>query len=185
MDNGYASWCRFLDGDDDGIACLIKDFKDGLLFYLYGICGNITTAEELMEDTFVKLAVKRPRFKGDSSFKTWLYTIGRNVAIDYLRREDRMKTVSPDECAELTDDGEGLLASYIKEERRIIVHRTMGKLCADYRQVLWLVYFEDMTNAEAAVVMKKNSRQIENLLYRAKRSLKSELEKEGFVYEEL
>lgn len=184
MDNGYASWCRFLDGDDDGIACLIRDYKDGLIFYLYGICGNIITAEELMEDTFVKLAVKRPHFKGNSSFKTWLYAIGRNVALDHLRRESKVRTVSPDECAELSVDGEELLASYVKEERRLSVHRTMGRLCPDYRQVLWLVYFEDMSNAEAGAVMKKNNRQIENLLYRAKKALKSELEKEGFVYEE-
>ncbi len=185
MDNGYASYRRFLDGDDDGIACVIREYKDGLIFYLYGICGNITTAEELMEDTFVKLAIKKPHFKGNSSFKTWLYAIGRNVALDRLRRESRMKTVSPDECAELTDDGEELLPSYLKEERSITLHRTMGKLCPDYRQVLWLVYFEEMTNSEAATVMNKKSRQIENLLYRAKKSLKSELEKEGFVYEEL
>ena len=54
----------------------------------------------------------------------------------------------------------------------------------DYRQVLWLAFFEGFTNKEISVVMKKNERQIRNLLYRAKQSLKSELEKEGFVYEE-
>ena len=185
MDNGYASYRRFIDGDDDGIACIIRDYKDGLMFYLYGICGDIAMAEEFMEDTFVKLAIKKPHFKGDSSFKTWLYTIGRNVALDHLRRESKLREVSADECAELTDDGEELLLSYIKEERSAVVHHAMRKLCPDYRQVLWLVYFEDMANFEAASVMKKNNRQIENLLYRAKKSLRCELEKEGFVYEEL
>lgn len=185
MDNGYASYRRFLDGDDSGIACLIREYKDGLILYLNGIVGNISLAEELVIDTFAKIAIKKPRFAGRSSFKTWLYAIGRNVALDHLRREGKMKTVSPDECAELSDDGEELLSSYIKEERRLSVHRTMGKLCPDYRQVLWLVYFEDLSNAEAAIIMKKSRHQIENLVYRAKKSLKSELEKEGFVYEEL
>jgi len=48
-----------------------------------------------------------------------------------------------------------------------------------------LVYIENFSNQEAAAVMKKSLRQIENLLYQAKRSLRSELEKEGFVYENL
>lgn len=50
---------------------------------------------------------------------------------------------------------------------------------------MYLTVFEELTNEEAARVMKKNKRQIENLVYRAKKALKSELEKEGFVYEEL
>ena len=52
------------------------------------------------------------------------------------------------------------------------------------RHLDW-IYFEGFSNAEAEMVMKKNSRQIKNLLYRAKNALKSELDKEGFVYEEL
>lgn len=66
-----------------------------------------------------------------------------------------------------------------------MVHRAMKKLKAEYRQVLYLLYFEDFDNAQAATVMKKNTRQIENLVYRAKISLKTELIREGFHYEEL
>ena len=60
----------------------------------------------------------------------------------------------------------------------------MAELSADYQTVLWLVFFEGFSNTEAATVLKKSDRQIKNLLYRAKQSLKSKLEKEGFVYEE-
>ena len=74
---------------------------------------------------------------------------------------------------------------YIIEERKIIVHRALKKLNAEYKQVLWLLYFEGLSNTEAAIVMKKNSRQMKNLVYRAKSALKSELDKEGFVYEKL
>ena len=65
------------------------------------------------------------------------------------------------------------------------VHQAMKKLQPQYRQVLWLVYMEGFSNAEAAAIMKKNSRQVKNLIYRAKTALKTELEKEGFVYEKL
>ena len=185
MDNGEAGYRRFLDGDDEGIYELVRDFSDSLTLYLYGICGDITMAEEVMEDTFAKLAIKKPSFKGKSSFKTWLYAIGRNVALDYLRRESKRRYVPIDECAEVADDVVSLETSCIREERRIMLHRVMSRLNPDYRQVLWLVYFEGMSNGEAAIVMKKNRHQIENLVYRAKNSLRSQLEKEGFVYEEL
>ena len=64
MDNGASSYRRFLDGDDTGIVEIIRDYKDGLILYLNGITGNIHTAEEIMEDTFVKLVTKKPRFSG-------------------------------------------------------------------------------------------------------------------------
>ena len=61
----------------------------------------------------------------------------------------------------------------------------MKNLSYEYRQVLFLVYFEDFSNEQVATIMKKSKRQIENLIYRAKKSLKQWLEKEGFVYEKL
>ena len=74
---------------------------------------------------------------------------------------------------------------YLINEQKIFLHQTMRELKSEYFQVLYLVYFEDFTNEEIAKIMKKNKRQIENLIYRAKSTLKSELEKEGFEYEEL
>ena len=53
------------------------------------------------------------------------------------------------------------------------------------KHILYLVYFENFSNEQAAKVMKKSKRQVENLIYRAKQSLKTELDKEGFIYEEL
>ena len=66
-----------------------------------------------------------------------------------------------------------------------MLHRILRKLKDEYFQVLYLIYFEGFDNTDTAIIMKKNKRQIENLIYRAKKALKSELEKEGFEYEEL
>ncbi|MBQ7670022.1 MAG: RNA polymerase sigma factor [Clostridia bacterium] len=184
MDNGASSYRRFLNGDDEGIAEIVRDFKDGLILYLNGIVKNIYTAEELAEDTFFRLMIKRPRFSGRSSFKSWLYAIGRNIAVDRIRRDVKMSSIPIEDMESYLSDEYDLERSYIKEERKIVVHRAMGKLPDDYRQVLWLTYFEDFSNKEASVIMNKNDRQIRNLLYRAKQSLKCELEKEGFTYEE-
>lgn len=182
MDNGAGSYRRFLAGDDDGFVEIVRDYKDGLTFYLYGFVRNETIAEELTEDTFFKLLVKKPRYTEKCSFKTWLYTIGRNVALDYLRHNSKNADINLDIVLK---DEENLEKNYLKEERKITVHRAMSKLKPEYRQVLHLAYFEDFNNGQTAKIMKKNKRQIENLLYRAKLSLKDELNKEGFIYEEL
>ena len=73
---------------------------------------------------------------------------------------------------------------YLIKEQKIALYNAIKKLSLGYRQVLFLTFFEEFSNAQAAAVMKKNNRQIENLIYRAKQSLKKHLEKEGFVYEE-
>ena len=185
MDNGASSYRRFLDGDDKGLAEIVRDYRDGLILYLNGVVNNICVAEELMEETFFKIITKRPRFNAKYSFKTWLYTIGRNVAIDYLRHNAKQLDTSFDDLENYIQNEFDLEKLYIIEERKIAVHRALKKLNAEYRQVLWLLYFDGMTNSDAAIVMKKNARQMKNLVYRAKSALKSELDKEGFVYEEL
>ena len=185
MDNGASSYRRFLSGDDSGLAELVRDYKDGLTLYLNGFVQNIHLAEDLMEDTFFKLMVKKPRFREKYSFKTWLYTIGRNVALDYLRRNAKQTVLSPQEMALCKAEEYDLEQAYLTEERKIILHRAMDRLHPEYRQILWLIYFEDMKSGDAAKALGKTPKQAANLLYRAKSALKTQLEQEGFIYEEL
>jgi len=184
MDNGASSYRRFRDnGDDSGLDEIIMDYSDGLMLYLTSIVGNIWTAEELTEDTFVLLGTKKPKFKGNSSFKTWLYTIGRNLALKHLKKAAKYSAVPIEEISELSSDEEAVEDAYIKKEQQIMVHRAMRKLNPEYQQILWLTYFEGLTSKEAAIVMKKSVRSVESILYRAKKSLRSQLEMEGFDYE--
>ena len=185
MDNGASSYLRFLDGDDDGIVQIVKVYKDGLILYLNGYVGNIFIAEELAEDTFFRLITKKPRFSGKSSFKTWLYAIGRNVAVDYIRHSSKLLATPIEDLENYLSEQQSLEQAYIKEEQKIIVHRALLELATEYRTILWLVFFEGFSNKDAARILKKNDRQIKNLLYRAKRALKLKLEKEDFVYEKL
>ncbi len=184
MQNGESSYRRYLAGDDNGLVEIIRDHKDGLIFFLNSFVRNLTVAEELCEDAFVKLAVKKPRFREGSSFKTFLYAIGRNTALDFLRR-NKGDTVPIEDIAESAADMESMEKSYIREERRIAVHRALDSLKPEYRQVLWLTYFEELSNKETAAVMKKSVHGIETLVYRARLALKKQLEQEGFEYEEL
>ncbi len=186
MDNGASSYRRYLDGDENGFIDLVKEYKDGLMFYLNSIVCNIHVAEDLTEDTFVKLGVKKPKYKEEKgSFKKWLYTIGRNIAVDYLRKNAKRLEISIDDCSHLASEEEDFESLFIKEERKILIHRALKKLKPEYRQVLYLIYFEDFSNKDVAQVMKKSVHNIETLSYRARKALKSELEKEDFVYERL
>ena len=71
--------------------------------------------------------------------------------------------------------------SYIKNEKKIAVHRAMAELKNEYRQVLWLIYFEDFSNKETAEIMKKSVHAVETLVYRARTALKEKLVKGGFT----
>lgn len=184
MDNGASSYSRFLDGDDAGMEELIRMYKDGLVLYLNSYLNDFFAAEDCVQDTFIKLAIKKPKYRGDSSFKTWLYKIGRNTALYYLRRHGKNSDAVIDECERIAAE-QDLEQDYLKEEQRITVRRAIRRLKTDYQQVIYLTYFEEFSYADAAVIMKKSRKQIENLLYNAKKALKSELNKEGFQYEKL
>ena len=181
MDNGASSYRRFLDGNDEGIIEIVKEYKDGLILYLNGYVNNIYLAE----DTFFRLLTKKPKFSEKSTFRTWLYAIGKNMAKDYIRHHSKMPCVSEEDIECYMADKERLEQSYIKEENKIIVYKAIAELIPDYRNILWLIYFDGCSNKEAAIILKKNDRQIKNLLYRAKQAMKLKLEKENFIYEEL
>ncbi|MGN0612960.1 MAG: RNA polymerase sigma factor [Porcipelethomonas sp.] len=184
MDNGTSSYCRFLEGDDNGIVEIIRDYKDGLILYINSIVCDISIAEELTEDTFVKIAVKKPKYKSKHSFKAWLYTIGRNSAMDYFRHSARKPEFLVEEYDKIADE-HNIESQYLRDEQKILLNKALKTLNKDYQQVLYLSFFEDMSNADIGAVMHKSLRQIENLLYNAKKALKSQLEKDGFQYEEL
>ena len=184
MDGGAESYKRYLEGDDEGFVEIVKEYKDGLILYLAGYSGSVLTAEELAEDTFVKLGMKRPRFLGRSSFKTWLYTIGRNTALDYLRKRAKLDAVPLDEIAELEAETT-IEREYLESERRIAVFEAMNELKPEYRQVLWLIYFEGFRYKEAAAIMKKSVHAAEMLASRARAELKTILEKKGYNYEDI
>lgn len=184
MDNGSRSYDRYLNGDDSALSEIVHEYKDGLTLYLNTFTNNLYDAEEIMEETFYKLAYKKPKFKGKSSFRTWLYSIGRNLAIDYLRKRSRHSAESLEDHYDLKGN-EDIELNYIKEEQKKMIHKAIHDLRSEYRQVICLIYLEGFDTSEAARIMHKTNRQITNLLYQAKKVLKKELEKGGVSYEGL
>ncbi|MBO4356483.1 MAG: sigma-70 family RNA polymerase sigma factor [Clostridia bacterium] len=181
MDNGASSYRRFLDGDDEGLRDLIEEFYDRLALYLNTYLNNMNDAEEVAETVFVILATKKPEYGGKSSFRTWLYSIGRNKAVDFIRENSGSGT-SIDECAEIASE-EDVERNFILDERKRAVHRALSRIKKEYAQVLWLFYFDEMTLKEIASVMKKTENGVDHLLRRARQSLKEEMIGEGYNYE--
>lgn len=185
MDSGSSSYRRFLDGDEMGLIEIVRDYKDGLILYINNIVHDIHIAEELTEDTFIRLVVRRPADKGNSSFKTWLYTMGRNRAIDYLRHNKHRQEVPLDAYTVNTVTSNSVEELYFREEKWRAVHLALGKLKPDYQQVLWLIYFENFSCKQVAKVMKKKVHTVEVLVSRARKALSEELRKEGHTSENL
>lgn len=184
MDNGESSYRRFLSGDKEGLAEVMRIYRDGLILYLTSLVCSIDIAEELMEETFVKLYVKKPKFKGKSSFKTWLYSIARFTAVDYIRKNSAVIQTTLDKAGDTAVEDDIELGMIRNEEKRVL-HKAMRKLKPEYEQALYLTYFEDFSNRETASIMKKTEKQVRDLLYNARKTLKAELTREGFVYEKL
>jgi RNA polymerase sigma-70 factor (ECF subfamily) len=175
VDKGSSYYQQFLSGDNAGLEQIIIEYKDGLILYLNTLVGDILVAEELAEDTFVRLFTKKPKDKQTGSFKTWLYTIGRNLAISHLRRAKHQTAVSVDTLEYLSDGSGEPLPIYLKEEQKQAVHRAMEGLRPQYRQILWLIYFENLSFKEAAAIMQKSVHSTQMLATRARQAMKDAL----------
>ena len=75
MDNGASSYRRFRDGDESGLENIVNMYGDSLMLFINSFVNNLSLAEELMEDVFMELVVKKHKFKEESSFKTYLFKI--------------------------------------------------------------------------------------------------------------
>ncbi|MBQ3519836.1 MAG: RNA polymerase sigma factor [Clostridia bacterium] len=183
MDNGAGSYRRFLAGDEDALVEIVSQYRPGLQNYIHSIVNNIAVAEDLTEDTFVKLLTKKPKNKGMASFKTWLYTIGRNLALDWMRKNAHGRYVSIDEIRNLESDEQKLAELYFRDEERKAVREALNHINPEYKHVLMLFYFEDFGIEEIARILKKTKKNTSVLLHRARNALKNQLIKENFMYE--
>ena len=89
MDRGASSYHRFLKGDREGLVRIVEDYYDDLVRYLTRYLGNEDDAEDMAEEALLVLMNKRPAFRGDATFKTWLFSIAKNVTLKYLYKNNR------------------------------------------------------------------------------------------------
>lgn len=169
---------RILEGDDSALRELYDRYLKQIFNYAYLQTGDYQYAEEVTQDIFIKATGNLHRFRGNSSFKTWLFTIGRNVVIDHHRRQKRHKQsisvneVRPEQAGSYYSDQmeEGL------SERMV---RNLNKLPQEYRTVIHLRFIDDFSISETAKIMSKTALAIKALQHRAKKRLIELIDSEG------
>ena len=179
VDDGASSYRRFLDGDEDAFDGILNNYRNGLIFFINRYVRDPDIAEDIAIDVFVQLLVHRHRYNFKTSLKTYLYMMGRSRALDYLRRRNRFQTVELSDADADVGDHELPEQLMIADERKRMVNDAVWKLPEEMRVAVHLVYFEELTYEEAAKIMKKNRKQVDNLLYRAKGMLRSIIGEEG------
>ena len=172
---------RYLNGDEAGLTALMERYGSALTLYIDGYLGDIHEAEDLMIEVFSYLLTRRPRIR-DGGLKAYLYKAARHMA---LRHKSRRPAVFRLEDLAAEPEAETLIEEVIKDrERSRILHLCMGRLHAEYREALYLTYFEGLSYAQAAGIMGKSVKQITNMVYRGKQSLRELLKKEGITHAE-
>ncbi len=174
MDQGAALFRRYLDGDERAIDEVFTLYHHPLIMFINRYVRDLTVAEELAADTFAQLIVNPKKYNFSVSLKTYLFLIGKSRALDHLRSQKKRRET---ELPLPTVDSPETLIIYEEEKREL--YDALDRLRDDYRTALYLVYFEDLSYKEAAIVMKKSVKSIENLVYRAKIALRETLSESG------
>ncbi len=179
MDNGASSYRRFLDGDESAFDEIMKELFHSLVFFVDRYVHDIHAAEDIAIDALADLGIHRHRYNFKVTLKTYLFMVGRSRALNYIKHRKVVDFAELSEAEALPADEKMLEEIVLADERKRVVNAAIGRLSEDMRIAVHLVYFEDMTYDEAAKVMKKNQKQVDNLLYRAKKELRTILGKDG------
>ena len=179
MDNGASSYRRYLEGDEDALDQIVKEYFDHLVFFLERYVGSCAVAEDLALDVFAELVANKRRYDFRVSLKTYLFMMGRSRALDYLRRSRIFRFTELSEAEQMVSQELTPEERILADERKRALHDAIAQLSEEQRLLVHLVYFEDLSCEEAAKVLKKTRKQVYNLLYRAKNALRAILGEEG------
>lgn len=172
-----SSYRRFLSGDQAAFDEILNQHRLHLILFIDRIVRDPDVAEDLAIDVFVDLLVHPRRYDFRISLKSYLFMRGRSLALDWLRRRKRITFYElPHNISDDTD----LEAQLLLDEQKAALNTALNQLPEDMQQALYLIYFEDLSYREAAVVMKKTEKQMDNLLYRGKERLRTVLKKEAY-----
>lgn len=170
----------YLAGDTEAGDQLMLRHGDALTAYLCAFLHNPQDAEDLMLDCFTVILVDKPRIE-DGHFHAYLFRVARNKAVRLWKR--RRREFMLDEA--LLSDGVSPEETIRKNERDRAVQRCLNRIAPQYREALWLIYDEELSYAQAAEVLRCNTKKVDNLLLSGKKQLRKELEKEGIASEDI
>lgn len=175
---------RLAGGHDAALNDLMARHARPVFQFLCRMLGNEDDANDLAQETFVRVYQHRASFRPDARFTTWLYTIAANLARNHHRWLGRHPSVSLDAESETNGQSIGdVLPSAdpspdeaaLTAERAATVRAAVDKLPADMREVTILCEWEDLSAAEAAAILDTTPKAVDNRLYRARNLLRERL----------
>src|SRR6202453_2588759 len=165
------------------LDALIELYQHRLLRYLLFLTGKREVAEDLFQETWMRVLLRGAQYNGKARFDTWLFTIARNLVIDLSRKRqmaslDEMSESGEDERPfEVAIDGPSPFEQFATREDRAEVAEVLLKLEPNYREVLMLRFHEELSLEEIASVTRAPLSTVKSRLYRGLAALKPELER--------
>jgi RNA polymerase sigma-70 factor (ECF subfamily) len=162
---------------------LIELYQHRLLRYLLFLTGKREVAEDLFQETWIRVLMRGGQYNGKARFDTWLFTIARNLVIDLSRKRtmaslDEMSEANGDDRPfEIAMDAPSPLEQFEAREDRAEVGEVLLKLDSSYREVLVLRFYEELSLEEIAGVTRAPLSTVKSRLYRGLAALKPEVEK--------
>jgi RNA polymerase sigma factor (sigma-70 family) len=180
---------QVLSGNLNAFSYIVDRHKNKAYNLAFRICGNHEEAEEIAQDSFMKVYRSLSGFKKKCSFATWLYRIVYNTAISHVRGR-KMRVLSLEDFpADATD----FLSTGISEEeadrdyRNSLVNFALQKITEEERGLISLYYYDEMSTDEISDVTGISRSNIKVKLFRARQKMMEEIEKvekKKFTYHE-
>ncbi|MCC6441991.1 MAG: RNA polymerase sigma factor [Armatimonadetes bacterium] len=169
---------RFKQGDARAFEWLFRKYQTYVYNIGYSILGNSEDAGDLVQESFLSVHRSIKTFNRRSAFSTWLYKIAYNQSITLLRK--RRGHVSLEDIQEEgfePQDGESVEAIVQARDAQAEIHRVLETLPPDYRAVLALRHFQDLSYEEIAEVVGASVAAIKIRLHRARKMFKDQYER--------
>ncbi len=160
-------------GDSDALRRLVELYEKRLLFFIRRFTRDADSPLDVLQEVWMTVVRRLHTLRSPAAFKTWVYQIAHDRAIDLLRRQRREAEflAEAEHEAELEDDdATGAL------ENAELVHRALDELSLVHREVLTLRFVEDLSLAEIAEVVGCNLGTAKSRLHYAKQSLQQKIE---------
>lgn len=161
-------------GDRAAFAALAARHYDRVHALAWRWCGARAEAEDVAQETMVKMAGAIKSFRGESAFSTWLYRIAYTTATDHLRARRKVVPFAPDRLQALAEGAD--CDAPADPAMNAELWRAVRALPEQQRDAVLLVYGEDMSHGEAAVVMACSEKTVSWHLHEARKRLKISLE---------
>jgi RNA polymerase sigma-70 factor (ECF subfamily) len=171
---------RLRRGEPDAFDALLARYQNRLYRYLLRLTANPAAAEDLFQETWLKVITRIHRYDERRPFEPWLFSVARNLAIDHLRKASPESLDEPSASGEtrislLGADEPGSLERLLERERRGLLERTLEELPALYREALSLRFEEEMTFEEIAEVLSAPVSTVKSRVQRALSTLRERM----------